>query len=497
MQSKFYTYYFALTNFLVLITLQFSLKAQNINKAEYFFDNDPGVGNGFPLTVGIPSDSVAFIRTINTTGLSTGLHFLFIRTRTVGGIWSLYEHQSFYIRNSVVKAEYFFDTDPGKGNGTNIPITATLDSINFSASISTTGLTQGLHFLFVRTRDEKGVWSLYQPREFFVRQSITQAEYFFDTDPGVGNGTNIPITATLDSISFTKTINTSGLTEGLHFLFVRTRDNKGIWSLYQPREFFIRVRIEAAEYFIDSDPGVGNATPIAIPIADDSVSFTSNIVTSLAITNGNHYLFIRTRDSKKVWSLYEPVLFTVDNSLPVEWLSFSVEKNENSALLKWITATETNCDRFEIERTTNENIFDENNFIKIGEVKGHGTCSSTNNYAFTDDKITYKGLYYYRIKQIDTDGKFNYSDTKVVDFSRDYAMKIFPNPGTDFFTLELNGIFETGASVKVFDSNGQLVLHNDQITDSYRFGVDWSTGVYFMHVLINNENTIFKLIKSH
>jgi hypothetical protein len=139
----------------VLLLISFFSKAQNINEAEYFFDTDPGVGNGFPLTVGTAADSVSFTGSINTTGLATGQHFLFIRTRNTNGIWSLYEHQSFYIKNSIVKAEYFFDTDPGVGNGTNIPVTATLDSLTFTSTISTTGLTPDCIFYLCVPRMKK------------------------------------------------------------------------------------------------------------------------------------------------------------------------------------------------------------------------------------------------------------------------------------------------------------------------------------------------------
>jgi hypothetical protein len=349
----------------------------------------------------------------------------------------------------------------------------------------------------VRTKDEKGVWSHYQHSQFFVKQSITKAEYFFDTDPGVGNGTSIPVTAALDSITFTNSINTTGLSEGSHFLFVRTRDNNGIWSLYQPREFYIKIQIEAAEFFIDTDPGVGNGTPVTVPVYADSVSFLSNIVTPLSLTNGNHYLFIRTRDSKRIWSLYEPVLFTVDITLPVEWLTFTAEKENEKALLNWSTASETNCDRFEIERTTDEQFFDESNFIKTGEVAGHGNSAVSNNYSFTDEKIDYKGFYYYRLKQIDTDGNFNYSDIRVVDFSKNYTMKLYPNPGNDFFTLELEGNINDDAAMNVYDSFGKLIFEDKLTENSYRFGGDWSTGIYFVHIVLNNEETIFKLIKTN
>ena len=82
------------------------------------------------------------------------------------------------------KAEYFFDTDPGAGNGTPITLSGTSDTINFNAAIPTGSLPTGFHFLGLRAQHNSGLWSLFEKRGFYISTSttntanITNAEYF-------------------------------------------------------------------------------------------------------------------------------------------------------------------------------------------------------------------------------------------------------------------------------------------------------------------------------
>jgi Secretion system C-terminal sorting domain len=212
-------------------TIIFS-QAQNIYKAEYFFDTDPGPGNGLPLTIASPGDPVTFTSSISTAGLEPGFHMLFVRTRTIKG-WSLYEPREFSIAPAIEEAEYFFDTDPGVGNGT--PFSTNSPSA-FTETVSTAGLSPGPHVLFVRVKSFDGKWSHYQQRDFIIN-AITAAEYFVDLDPGFGNGIPLPITP--GQATFNATISTAPLANGPHFLFVRTRHENGRWSLYEPQQFIV------------------------------------------------------------------------------------------------------------------------------------------------------------------------------------------------------------------------------------------------------------------
>lgn len=410
---------------LVMVMAQ-TVGAQTIHKAEYFFDTDPGKGNGTALTIPFPSDPVTFTASISTAGLLPGHHVLFVRTRTSDYHWSLYEPKPFFIQQSIVKAEYFFDTDPGRGLAVPIPVFLPFfDSGTLTASISTTGLSPGYHFLFIRTRDESGHWSLYQPKEFFIRQSIVAAEYFFDTDPGVRLGIPIPVVPTLDQVTLTPSISAAALTPGSHLLFVRTKNESGRWSLHQPLEFFIRIPVMRAEFFVDTDPGNGNGTPFTIPVPSDLVTVNPTLTTGV-LPDGTHYLFIRTRDIFGKWSLYEPQAFTVDSALPIELLEFSASAfDDYSVRVHWTTVTEHHSDYFAVQHSP-----DGMEFTEIARVKAAGNSMSSQHYTIIHS-FPLPGKNYYRLKQVDDDGQSTLSKIVTVQMNGKVSTVVYPNPVVD------------------------------------------------------------------
>lgn len=225
--------------------------SQAIGAAEYFFDTDPGVGNGTSLTVASNSGSLVQSLSIPTSGLTDGFHSLYVRSRTVDGVWSLYDKTVFLIRSfssvsqPLSAAEYFFDTDPGIGNGTSLALDSNTGSLTQTASIPTTGLSSGFHSFYIRTRNTEGSWSLYDRTIFFMASFVGEnepavaAEYFFDSDPGVGNGTSISLDAEAGNSNQAILLPTSDLVSGVHTAYIRVRNQSGIWSLYDSRSFTI------------------------------------------------------------------------------------------------------------------------------------------------------------------------------------------------------------------------------------------------------------------
>ena len=215
---------------------------------------------------------------------------------------------------SITAAEYFIDSDPGRGNGTSINIGSPADIVNFTASIPTASLSSGFHFVAIRIKDADGVWSHFDKRGFYLSTStadvgnITGAEYFFDTDPGPGNGTALSVGAPGATVNFTVPI-TAALSAGFHFLAIRLKDADGKWSLFEKRGFYLSTattdvaNIVAAEYFFDADPGVGNGTPASVGATGAVVNFSVAIPT--ALSEGFHFLAIRTKDADGKWSLFE------------------------------------------------------------------------------------------------------------------------------------------------------------------------------------------------
>jgi uncharacterized protein YrzB (UPF0473 family) len=293
--------------------------AKDIVAAEYFFDHDPGVGQGYATNVG-PDGTL--VGQIAVDGLVEGFHQLFFRFKDNFGFWSLAEGRQVYVEKipipasrTTVKAEYFFDSDPGIGNGLSIPVDP---SGVVQGEVETAGIETGFHQLFMRVQDNTGQWSIAEGRMFFIEKlpiladrNIVQAEYFFDNDPGIGNGLAIAVDP---SGTIQGEVETAEMEEGFHQLYMRVQDNTGQWSLAEGRMFFIEKlpvladrNIAKAEYFFDKDPGIGKAFEI-IPGADGSIikNFDSN-----GMTEGFHKLFVRYQDDLGSWGHAEGRSFLV------------------------------------------------------------------------------------------------------------------------------------------------------------------------------------------
>ncbi|HNT52858.1 MAG TPA: hypothetical protein PKH19_05595, partial [Candidatus Syntrophosphaera sp.] len=133
---------------------------------------------------------------------------------------------------AIDRIEYYWDTDPGYGNGTALAFSGAPDAVA-NASITAADLTHGLHILYTRARDTAGKWSQTGHR-LIVKGSdagvnITRMEYYFDADPGFGYGTALSFTPGSE-IVYLDTIGTAGLPYGLHTLYIRAQNALGHWS---------------------------------------------------------------------------------------------------------------------------------------------------------------------------------------------------------------------------------------------------------------------------
>ncbi|MVM32439.1 hypothetical protein GO755_20510 [Spirosoma sp. HMF4905] len=225
-----------------------------LTKGEYFIDADPGFGLGkaISITSGTDLNTISFVFDVST--LSKGFHQLYSRFKDANGRWSLTNSRTFYKETittattslpKLVKGEYFVDVDPGFGNGKAIAFSpaTSLDNLSFTADL--TSLTDGFHQLHVRLKDENGNWSLTSNRSFYKQPvatlepiaTVTQVEYFIDTDPGFGKGKQISITpgTTINNIIFE--IDSQNLPLGDHRIYVRAKNKNGHWSLTNNNTF--------------------------------------------------------------------------------------------------------------------------------------------------------------------------------------------------------------------------------------------------------------------
>ncbi len=209
----------------------------NISNVEYFIDTDPGYGAGISLGA-FSTSTVSINTTLPTSALSTGFHVLFIRALDNDGIWGSLEFRPFFISESdlsttanIVELRYYIDSDPGYGNGSLIPIT-TSTTIDVSPTLSTSALSAGYHVLHIRSLDSDGLWSEIASRSFYVDAYssglITGVEYFYDTDPGYGAGSNFAIAPAVASIDQVIDLPTTALTAGTHEVGLRMVTDNGV-----------------------------------------------------------------------------------------------------------------------------------------------------------------------------------------------------------------------------------------------------------------------------
>jgi len=170
------------------------------------------------------------------------------------------------------------------------------------------------------------------------------------------------------------------------------------------------------------------------------------------------------------------------NIIPVELTSFNAITAGGNVELNWATATETNNQMFEIERKT-----DKGQFVTIGYVKGHGTTAEAQNYAYTDRNVPV-GSYCYKLKQLDYDGTFVYSNvievevTSTVEFS---LFQNFPNPFNPTTVIKYQIPELSFVTLKIYDVLGSEILtvvHEEKPAGRYKIEFDATTlpsGVYF------------------
>lgn len=182
------------------------------------------------------------------------------------------------------------------------------------------------------------------------------------------------------------------------------------------------------------------------------------------------------------WTDYD-LDFIVNTSavLPVELTYFKGKNNKKANLLTWQTASETNNDGFEIEWSFDN--LDKREWQSIGYVNGAGSSFEIQNYSFTH-KSPHRGINYYRLKQMDYDGNFEYSDIVSVDFEDLSSFSITPNPVQNgFFTLYIPENEPQVMKMTICNSMGALVRQAELSSFQTEINVDeLEKGIYWIQV---------------
>ena len=206
------------------------------------------------------------------------------------------------------------------------------------------------------------------------------------------------------------------------------------------------------------------------------------------------------------------------NTVPVELTSFTAAASGNDVVLRWQTATETNNKGFEVERQVSSKQPDEvevspkggksvsSQWEKIGFVAGYGTTSDPRIYSFTDNDLK-NGTYNYRLKQIDFDGSFSFSNAVEVDVNAPLTFSLnqnYPNPFNPSTQIDYSIPKDGFVSLKVYNTigqevatlvNGNVQAGSHEVTfNPESMGVSISSGAYYYRLESDGRALVKKMM---
>jgi hypothetical protein len=240
-----------------------------------------------------------------------------------------------------------------------------------------------------------------------------------------------------------------------------------------------------------------NGTPVDLinnNFIDVPLTFTLN--SSWVTDKCQLSAFIQNLDTKEILQ-GDKVWITDLQPVPVELTSFTAETVSDGILLKWTTASELNNQGFEIEKSS-----DGIEFFAIAFVQGAGTSTEIKEYSYTDD-VEFKGgeTFFYRLKQIDLDGRVQYSSIVETEFDipKDFVLhQNYPNPFNPSTTIKFAVPKTSHVNIKVYDLTGQEVstlVNEMKDAGTYEIKFDahnLASGIYLYRMVTENFTSVRK-----
>ena len=235
----------------------------------------------------------------------------------------------------------------------------------------------------------------------------------------------------------------------------------------------------------------GKSTIVRFRVSTDvgNTTGTANagwVLDDISVSNGcGGFVKLAIYDSSKRIkdSTFIPV-FIIPNTLPVTYASFKVQQISKESLLRWIVAEEINTENYLIERSA-----DGNTWSSIGSIKAAGI--NNKEYTYYDENPL-AGINYYRIKGIDKDGKFSYTEIEKLIFNKELIhVLIIPNPSRYQSKVYVSSTAKT-AKVSIYDAQSRLVANTNQTLENGGFILStskFSNGIYIMHIETQEGNS--------
>jgi len=320
-----------------------------VTQAEYFIDADPGTGAATAL-LALDGNFNSAIEAAFKTGFtapSLGLHTIGVRVLGIDGVWGpvfksiINVDANFTADLKISAGEYFIDSDPGQGAATALVAFDGnySDAVETAVKSSLAAPSLGLHTLNVRFKGSNAVWGpvfkavVNIDANFTADLKVNSGEYFIDSDPGQGAATAL---FAFDG-NYSDAIETAlkgGVTApslGLHTINARFKGSNTYWGpvfklvVNVDANFTSDLKVTAAEYYFDTDPGEGSAT--AMLAADGNFSEAIELAVSSAATAalvpGNHILAVRMKGFYGVWGPVFKLVVVVDGCTPLPSASIS------------------------------------------------------------------------------------------------------------------------------------------------------------------------------
>ena len=259
-----------------------------------------------------------------------------------------------------------------------------------------------------------------------------------------------------------------------------------------------------AEYYLGAGPFIGLAVTYDGGATSTSlweVQITGNILAeertvSFTPTSSIYQLIFYLNGNSFNINLLNVDDVQVDYIVPVELASFKANASEGLVDLSWLTSTETNNRGFEVQRSHG------GDFETIAFVEGHGTTTEINAYSYSDRNVN-TGSYSYRLKQIDFDGTFEYSNIIEVDVPmlKEFALdQNYPNPFNPSTTIKFSLPEASDVTLTIYNTLGQKVTELVSAKlEAGRYSYEWNaqnvvTGMYIYELRTNNFVSVKKMV---
>ncbi len=498
--------------------------AIDINKYSFYIDSVRTV-NEQAINFTAAASNTTPVQAINLTSTTSGVHQLYAKVTNTNGNPSIINLGNFYMEGGnsaypnvpiaafdVNKYSFYIDSIRTV-NEQAISFAPVSSNLIPAQSINLTGVISGVHQLYAKVINLSGNPSIinlgifYFEGDNFYRNTPTTAaninRYEFFIDSVKNNALPLSFAATSNNTTSNTPINLTSVLPGTHQLYAKVFDINNKQSIVNLGNFTMDLiyrytnpstpapNLQNMEYYIDTDPGYGLATPIVLSGSNVNETLSNiGIAISTSLSTGTHYLHLRSKQNP--WSIDNAIPFDVLVTTPVTWLYVKAQLLNNQTSINWATANETNTSSFEIEWSR-----DGLSFNKISEANAAGNSSVVTNYNFIHPNPI-SGFNYYRIKQIDLNGTFKYSIIVKVLQSKNIKQTIIaPNPVINVLNI-IQPKSDFIRSITIYDAKGVVVLTKqiNEATQVYSIQVGGlPIGNYKITIFTSYKNNTYSFIK--